>query len=143
MSWPQLSEENSRTPISLKDAPLYERIYAVVRQIPPGKVATYGQISAIVGGCTARMVGYAMAALSFDTDVPWQRVINRQGKISPRTTGNGSARQQQLLEAEGIHFDKKGRVDFEEVGWSGPDWAWLEFHGFFPAPPLGNPPQLG
>jgi methylated-DNA-protein-cysteine methyltransferase-like protein len=123
---------------SLQGAPLYERIYAVVGQIPPGNVATYGQISAIVGGCTARMVGYAMAALPFDTDVPWQRVINRQGKISPRSSGLGGARQRQLLEAEGIHFDQNGRVDFEAVGWHGPDWEWLEQNGFNPTPVLKN-----
>ncbi len=121
---------------SLKEAPTYERIYAVVSRIPPGKVATYGQIAAIVGGCTARMVGYAMAALPFDTAVPWQRVINRQGKVSLRSTGSGSARQRQLLEAEGVHFNAKERIDFTVVGWHGPDWEWLEHHGFFPIPLL-------
>jgi len=102
------------------DAPMYEQIYAVVRQIPPGRVATYGQIAAIVGGCSARMVGYALAALPFGRDVPWQRVINRQGKISLRGGGIGSALQRQLLEAEGVQFDQAGRVDFEQVGWAGP-----------------------
>jgi methylated-DNA-protein-cysteine methyltransferase-like protein len=120
---------------SLKDAPVYERIYAVVRQIPRGQVATYGQVAAIVGGCTARMVGYAMAALLAD-DVPWQRVINRQGQVSLRSSGHGSALQQQLLEAEGVKFDTENRVDFSQVGWPGPDWAWLEQHGFYPSPPF-------
>ena len=119
---------------SLKGAPVYERIYALVRQIPRGQVATYGQVAAIVGGCTARMVGYAMAALP-DDDVPWQRVINRQGRVSPRSSGHGSAFQRQMLEAEGVAFDDEGRVDFDKVGWPGPDWAWLEQHGFYPAPP--------
>ncbi len=119
---------------SLKDAPVYERIYAVVRQIPRGQVATYGQVAAIVGGCTARMVGYAMAALLED-DVPWQRVINRQGQVSLRSSGHGSALQRQLLEAEGVKFDAAERVDFSQVGWPGPDWAWLEQHSFYPAPP--------
>ena len=119
---------------SLKGAPVYERIYALVRQIPRGQVATYGQVAAIVGGCTARMVGYAMAALP-DDDVPWQRVINRQGQVSPRSSGHGSAIQRQMLEAEGVEFDDEGRVDFDKVGWPGPDWAWLEQHGFYPAPP--------
>jgi len=121
--------------ISLKDAPVYERIYAVVRQIPRGRVATYGQVAAIVGGCTARMVGYAMAALPYP-DVPWQRVINRQGKVSARTSGHGSALQRQLLEAEEVEFDAADRVNFSQVGWSGPDWAWLEQHGFYPVPLL-------
>ena len=65
---------------------LYERIYAVVRLIPPGKAAAYGQIAAIVGDCTARMVGYAMASVPTGSDVPWQRVINAQGKVSPAPT---------------------------------------------------------
>lgn len=123
----------------LKDAPVYERIYAVVRKIPAGQVATYGQIAAIVGKCTPRMVGYAMAALPFDTDVPWQRVINRQGKISLRAGGSGGALQRQLLGAEGVHFDlQKATINFDEVGWLGPDWEWLEANGFNPAPTLGN-----
>lgn len=121
----------------LKNAPLYERIYAVARQIPPGWVSTYGQIAAIVGrGCTARQVGYAMAALSGDEQgVPWQRVINSQGEISLRP-GEGGARQRQLLEAEGVEFDAQGRTDFERFGWEGPDWEWLEQHAFSPAPSL-------
>ncbi len=127
------------SPIPLKNAPVYEQIYAVVCQIPSGQVATYGQIAAIVGRCTPRMVGYAMAALPFDTDVPWQRVINRQGKISPRAGGSGGALQRQLLEAEGVRFDpKKECIDFNEVGWPGPDWEWLESNGLNPAPLLGN-----
>ncbi len=99
---------------------LYGRIYAVVHHIPSGQVATYGQIARIVGRCTARAVGYAMAALPCDTDVPWHRVINSQGKISPRSSGEGSARQRQLLEGEGICFDQQGRVDLRVVGWAGP-----------------------
>ncbi len=100
-----------------KSVPLYQRIYAVVRDIPPGQVATYGQVARIVGRCAARVVGYAMAALPCDTDVPWHRVINGQGRISLRTSGDGSIEQRQLLEAEGVHFDRQGRVDFNEAGW--------------------------
>jgi methylated-DNA-protein-cysteine methyltransferase related protein len=101
-------------------SPLYQRIYAIVRQIPPGKVASYGQISRIVGGCTPRMVGYAMAALRSSKDipeVPWQRVINSQGKISPHGEGFGSAIQRQLLEDEGITFSLEGVIDFDRFGW--------------------------
>jgi methylated-DNA-protein-cysteine methyltransferase-like protein len=109
--------------ISPKTAPLYDQIYAVVRQIPPGRVATYGQIASIVGGCSARMVGYALAALKHrpDTGTPWQRVINRQGKISLRADGGGAI-QRELLEAEGIRFDpQQGTISFAEFGWDGPD----------------------
>jgi methylated-DNA-protein-cysteine methyltransferase-like protein len=114
-------------------APLRQRIYAVVRQIPPGKVATYGQIASIVGGCTARMVGYAMAAVD-DPDVPWQRVINAQGKISPRADGGGAVEQRARLEAEGIHFDENGRVALNRVRWYGPSVEWLLENGFDPSP---------
>ncbi len=103
----------------LKLTPLYGQIYNMVRQIPPGKVATYGQIAKIVERCTARMVGYAMAALPAVTDVPWQRVINHRGEISQRTHGDGSLRQRKLLEGEGIQFDKCGRVDLKKVRWAG------------------------
>lgn len=108
----------------------FERIYAVVREIPAGRVATYGQIAGIVG-CTARMVGYAMAATPSGSDIPWQRVINSRGEISPRP-GDGPSRQRDLLGGEGIRFSAAGRVDLTEVGWSGPGWAWLERHGFDP-----------
>lgn len=97
--------------------PIYSRIYAFVRQIPPGKVVTYGQVANLLGGCTARMVGYALAALPAGSDVPWQRVINHQGKISPHRAGFGSAMQRRLLEEEGIRFDLQGRIDFKEFGW--------------------------
>jgi len=99
--------------------PVYERIYRVVRQIPRGKVATYGQIARIVDRCTARMVGYAMAALRGRTDVPWQRVINSKGEISTRSRGEGAHRQRKLLEKEGIRFDQRGRVNLRKVQWAG------------------------
>jgi methylated-DNA-protein-cysteine methyltransferase-like protein len=83
-------------------------------------VATYGQIARITGNCTARMVGYAMAALPRGTDVPWQRVINSQGRISERRRGDGAVSQRKILEAEGVRFDAKGKVDFDRAGWQGP-----------------------
>ncbi len=100
-------------------ASLYQRIYGVVRQVPPGRVATYGQIARMVGRCTARVVGYALAALPEESTVPWQRVINSQGTISPRVGGDGSVRQRKLLESEGMSFDRQGRVDFKKAGWGG------------------------
>lgn len=98
-------------------ASLHERIYAVVRRIPAGKVATYGQVARIAGGCSALMVGYALASLAPAKDVPWQRVINARGHISPHGAGFGSAMQRALLEDEGIAFDATGKVDFERFGW--------------------------
>ncbi len=101
------------------ETPLYERIYAIVRQIPPGKVATYGQVGAIAG-CSARLVGYAMAALRGGNypDVPWQRVINRQGKISILDP-IGKYTQRQILEGEGVLFNQNDRIDFQVFGWVG------------------------
>ena len=102
---------------------LYQRIYDMVRRIPPGKVTTYGRIAELVGGCTARMVGYAMAALKRGTapDVPWQRVINAQGKVSVHGDGFGNAIQRMKLEEEGVEFDANDRIDFTHFGWPGPD----------------------
>ncbi len=92
-------------------------IYAVVRQVPPGRVTTYGAIARILGGCTAREVGYAMAATPKGSNVPWQRVINSQGKISPHGAGYGSMAQRKILEEEGIVFDASGKVDLQKYGW--------------------------
>lgn len=97
----------------------YDRIYSVVRRIPRGRVATYGQV-AIVAGLPRqpRLVGYAMHALPNGTDVPWHRVINAQGRVSPRSgDGAGSLRQRALLEAEGVRFDAAGRVSLTRHGW--------------------------
>ncbi len=99
---------------------LYERIYDVVRQIPLGRVATYGQIARIVGGISAQMVGFALAALREREQVepvPWQRVINAKGKISPHGAGFGTAIQRQILEEEGMLFDEEGRIDLAVFGW--------------------------
>jgi methylated-DNA-protein-cysteine methyltransferase-like protein len=65
----------------------------------------------------ARQVGYAMAAVTPDLDVPWHRVINSKGELSPRKNGKIDRRQRELLLAEGVLFDKLGRVDFERFGW--------------------------
>lgn len=94
---------------------LYDRIYDLIRQIPRGKVATYGDIGAWAG-CGARTVGYALAALrstKVEPPVPWQRVINAQGKCSL------GEEQQRLLVAEGVTFGPDGRTDLARFGWDG------------------------
>jgi methylated-DNA-protein-cysteine methyltransferase-like protein len=94
-----------------------DMVFDIVKQIPPGKVVSYGQISRMIPGCTARMVGYALASLPKDSDVPWQRVINSKGKISPHGAGFGSAMQRALLEQEGIIFHEDNSIDFNVFGW--------------------------
>jgi methylated-DNA-protein-cysteine methyltransferase-like protein len=102
----------------------FEQVYQVVRCIPPGKVATYGQIARILGKPRgARTVGWALHSLPEGSDVPWQRVINARGIITLDERGLGGAIQRSLLEAEGIEFDEQGRVDLEVWGWAGLDWA--------------------
>lgn len=91
----------------------YARIYRVVRRVPKGRVATYGQIAELVGHVGARQVGYALHALK-DDRVPWQRVINAKGEISPRWDAD---HQRQRLEAEGVEFDERGRVDLKRFRW--------------------------
>jgi len=106
----------------MEEPRLYDVIYSVIRQIPEGKVATYGQISRIVGRCSAQMVGFALAALANqheDLGVPWQRVINARGRISPHGFGMGTAIQRTLLEDEGIVFSLDGEIDLEKYNWQG------------------------
>ena len=93
----------------------HARIYAVVARIPRGKVASYGQIARLAGRVTARLVGYAMA--SCPEHLPWQRVINSKGEVSPRKHGDGQLRQRARLEKERVRFDAKGRVDMARHAW--------------------------
>jgi len=89
------------------------RIHAAVRRIPRGRVSSYGAVATAAGlPGHARQVGYALAALEDGTDVPWHRVVNARGEISPRSGDRSvEALQRALLEAEGITFDERGRVD--------------------------------
>lgn len=98
----------------------YQRIYAVVRRIPHGRVATYGQVAALAGlPRQPRLVGYAMHALPNGTAVPWHRVINAQGKVSLRRAGPGAGvRQRQLLEREGVEFGPRGSVSLDRYRWA-------------------------
>jgi methylated-DNA-protein-cysteine methyltransferase related protein len=101
----------------------YNVIYEVVRKIPGGKVATYGQIAdlAMLYG-KARLVGYALYQVDVNSDIPWHRVINAKGEVSksPARCG-GDALQQSLLEQEGVKFSKEGKVNLRECLWNGVD----------------------
>jgi len=99
-----------------------DKIYALVRRIPPGKVLTYGRVASLLNvPLGARAVGWAMRELPAGSDVPWQRVINASGGISTHYLQDGKLLQQRLLEAEGVPFDENGHVKLE-----GPDGRmWL------------------
>jgi methylated-DNA-protein-cysteine methyltransferase-like protein len=96
----------------------HARIHAVVRRIPRGRVATYGQVALLAGlARQARLVGYALHALPGRSDVPWQRVVNARGAVSPRREPGWDALQRALLEREGVRFDARGRIDLVRQGW--------------------------
>jgi methylated-DNA-protein-cysteine methyltransferase related protein len=97
----------------------YQRIYAVVRRIPEGRVATYGQVAALAGiAGHARQVGYALHALPEGTTVPWHRVVNASGGISTRSMPGAELIQQQLLAREGVRLDARGRVALGRTRWA-------------------------
>jgi methylated-DNA-protein-cysteine methyltransferase related protein len=96
----------------------WERVWAVVRRIPRGRVATYGQVAALAGlGGQARQVGYALHALPGEGLAPWHRVVNARGAISLPPGDGADVTQRLRLEREGVRFDARGRVDLERFGW--------------------------
>ena len=97
----------------------YQRIYQKVLEIPVGKVATYGDIARMIGlPRHTRMVGNALHALSAESDVPWQRVINSQGFISlGKLSADGAELQRILLEAEGVIFQDNGKISLKTYRW--------------------------
>ena len=129
-----------RTP---PDPDNYNRmVWTIVKQIPPGVVSTYGQIASMIpppenvipptyDRFSPQWVGKAMNNTPEGHGIPWQRVINSQGKISLPEDGAG-ARQRRLLEAEGVVFNDKDRVDFEVCGWDGPEESFLRKYGLYP-----------
>jgi len=121
-------------------------VWKIARQIPPGKTASYGQIASYIPALPgidpdqhhafrARWAGSAMGVCP--ADVPWQRVINSQGKISDRPDAD---KQRRLLEAEGVVFDSRGRIDLKHFGWDGPTPEWLRENGLpVPGEPGAQP----
>ena len=125
----------------------FERVYRLVRQVPPGKVASYRAIARMLGHPrAARTVGWALHSLPSSVppsgglppsvpligedekegDVPWHRVINSQGRISTSCREHSADLQRTLLEAEGIQFDERGYVDWDRFGWMGLPWPEVE-----------------
>ena len=93
----------------------FEKIYEVVKSIPEGKVATYGQVALLAGNPRwARVVGYALHVNPEPGIIPCHRVVNREGKVAPSFAFGGEGVQRQLLESEGIVFKTDGRIDLEK-----------------------------
>lgn len=110
-------------PASVRRPPTFgDRVFALVRRVPRGRVVSYGAVAAMLGSPrAARGVGQALSGLPADSDVPWWRVVNRNGEISIKGPTPGlAARQRALLERERVKFDRKGRIDWERFGWRGP-----------------------
>lgn len=98
----------------------YDRIYQIVKKIPQGKVATYGQIAELAGLYgKARLVGYALYQVDMETDeIPWYRVVNAKGEISYSfKRQGGDYLQKVLLEEEGIEFNSKGKINLSQYRW--------------------------
>lgn len=115
----------------------FEQVYRLVRQVPRGKVTSYGAIARMLGHPrAARTVGWALHSLppsipptggdEKGDDVPWHRVINSQGRISFSCHEHNADLQRALLEAEGIEFDEHGYVDWDHFGWAGLSWPDVE-----------------
>ncbi len=94
-------------------ATFFEQVYQVIEQVPYGCVITYGQIAMLVGRPRhARQVGYALYATPENRKLPWHRVVNRLGELSPRHSF--TARQRELLKKEGVTFNRNGRINMKQ-----------------------------
>lgn len=106
------------TKTAAESAEAKQRIWQVIAAIPAGTVSSYGQVARLAGlGRGARQVGAALRNLPGGSRIPWHRVINSQGKISLPAGSEGYRLQRQRLEAEGIVFNDRGKVDLRTFGW--------------------------
>jgi methylated-DNA-protein-cysteine methyltransferase-like protein len=121
------------TLIQMSTKNFYEQVYVVVRRIPRGQVTSYGRIAKMLGAPNAaRAVGYALRALkdkrddpAYD-DVPWQRVINSQGRISIVNREFGAQRQAELLREEGVVVSEDLRINLDVYLWPGLHWLEID-----------------
>lgn len=113
------SERGRRGASRARVPPFAKRVYELVRQVPYGKVVSYGGVAAMLGQPrAARAVGWALRNTpDSEEPVPWWRVINRNGEISIKGAFPGPRLQRELLEREGVEFDGRGRVDWDTFGW--------------------------
>lgn len=125
----------------------FATVWDIAQQIPPGRVSSYGQIASMIPPAdyagpetmrrlAPRWVGTAMRKSPRGIAIPWQRVINSQGRISFPPGSPQAAEQQRLLESEGIYFDRSGKVDLQRYGWQGPPESYLQAHNLLPPRPL-------
>jgi methylated-DNA-protein-cysteine methyltransferase-like protein len=134
--------------------PFYKIVWEIVRQIPEGAVATYGQIAGMIptpegvepadyDKLSPRWVGDAMNAVSRvdEPTIPWHRVINSKGGISLPETSKSAALQRARLRAEHMLIDSDEKVDLDQFGWEGPDSTWLREHGLHAPRSLRKPPD--
>ena len=118
------------------DAGFFERVFQVVRRVPPGKVVTYGGVARTLGQPhAARTVGWALRGLPAGTDVPWYRVVGAAGKVMLGSEYGGQVQRAQL-EAEGVQFDAQGRIDLARFGWEGLAWLAVEMDGLLRLDPM-------
>ena len=111
-----------RPPADVNSPGYRNRVFQIVRRIPAGRVMTYGQLAEILGeGYTARTVGFVMHTA--EDDDPWHRVINSQGACSTGRVILPPDKQQRMLEAEGVHFDARGRCDLGKYRWTPEEYA--------------------
>ena len=105
----------------------FEKVYRLVRQIPHGKVTSYGAIARMLEHPhAARTVGWALHSMPDGSDVPWWRVINSRGYVSTTCREHAANVQRELLEDEGVEFDERGYVDWDRFGWEGLPWHEVE-----------------
>ncbi|HOM01861.1 MAG TPA: MGMT family protein [Acetivibrio sp.] len=97
----------------------FEKVYEIVKKIPYGKVATYGQIARMLGTPrSAKIVGWALHKNPYYGEVPCHRVVNRNGEISSGFAFGGPFEQKKLLEQEGIIFDESGKINLKKYLWN-------------------------
>ena len=122
-AWVRARERGRKKPLATSDGleAFFRDVYRLVRRVPRGKVVTYGQVAALLGfPRRSRAVGKALSVIG-EADVervPWQRVVNASGGVSSRG-GFSAESQRELLEREGVAFDRRGRVDLEKARWRG------------------------
>lgn len=105
-----------------------QQVYALVREVPKGEVASYGMIASLLSGVGPRQVGRALAEMPNSVKAPWHRIVQASGAIAPRPGGSPS-RQRDLLKKEGVAFRKNGCVDMKAHRWRGPSQKWIEKSG--------------